>query len=487
MNFCMYINGELCSSSNKESVVIHSPFQNEELGECPVATYEDCERAIAAAQYSHKEGVWRNLSMEERTNKLTQLLQCMKTHMKQIAEIEAMDIGILTASAQSNIEEAFINFESYLTSAWKINLKEKVESNYRETGAKSWVIREPYGVCGIILPWNYPFDIVINKLVPALLMGNTVVIKPSLLAPCSLLYLGELLEEIQFPKGVINIVSGGDEVGKYLVEDKRVKLISFTGSTAAGKDIYIKSAKTFKKLILECGGNSPFIIWNDVNIKKVIESLLTSILPHSGQVCVASRRVLVHEEIYDKVVKYIKVRMNFVQYIKDRSEEIKLFPIEPMINEEQMLYIHGQVCENIKQGAKIECGGEYILEGNGECFYKPTLLTNISSNMSAFQEEIFGPVLALIKFSDETEVVNLVNSSDYGLTSSIWTEDMEVAQRIARELHCGSTYINTTLFETHNDFAPFGGYKLSGMGREHGIYGLYEYVQIKHLLVKQNE
>lgn len=483
----MLINGELCAKESVENFEVYSPFDRKLLAICPSATEQDCCNAVLAAERTYRNGVWRDKTVSERIDYLRCVLSALRDNIDYIVEIEARDIGILKSYAYDNVNEALINFENYLKLAENIEFEEVIKSNYNNENTSSILKYEPYGVCGLILPWNYPFDILVNKLVPLLLMGNCAVIKTSPLAPCSVLYFGEILKKTGFPPGVVNILSGGDEVGKVLVNSAKVRMISFTGSTEVGKSIYGSSANYFRKPVLECGGNSAHVVFHGVDIKKVAMSILISILSHAGQVCVAGRRVIVQDTAYDLLLKNLNARMKFIEYVQDINQEPKFFPVEPIISQEQLDKIDEQVKQAIAEGAKLVCGGSKAEEMVNGFYYKPTILTDVTENMTIFKEEVFGPVLTITKFNRECEAVDLVNESVYGLTAVIWTTDMEVGARVSEKIQAGSVYINTTPFESHNDNAPFGGYKMSGVGKEHGILGLKEFLQVKHILKKTSE
>lgn len=484
MRYKLYIDGELCEAAGEGTFKSCSPFSGEPLAVCSLAGAEDCRRAIGAAQKAFEEGNWSRKTVEGRAEYLRNLLYALQRNIDRIAEIEARDVGILRAHALQIAKEALKNFESYLELGKQVQTMEKIGSNYPGEGTISMVRREPFGVCGIILPWNLPFDILINKLMPALLTGNCAVVKPSPLAPCSTLYLGTLLKDIGFPAGVVNIITGDGETGGELAKNPSVGMLSFTGSTDTGKAIYREGAKYFKKLVLECGGNSAHLVFDGIDIKQIVLPIMVSIFSHAGQVCVAGRRLLVQEPLYDLMLRNLSARARFIEYVLHIDCQPKLFPVEPVINEEQLRKIDEQVGRAVSQGARLLCGGKRAEKVESGCFYEPTVLADVTSAMDIFHEEVFGPVLLVARFKDEGEAVELANKSGYGLAAMVWTADVEQAGRLGEEIRAGSVYLGTTPFEAHNDYAPFGGYKESGTGREHGIAGLMEFLQVKHLLRK---
>ncbi|TAK66292.1 MAG: aldehyde dehydrogenase family protein, partial [Bacteroidetes bacterium] len=345
------------------------------------------------------------------------------------------------------------------------------------------LVREPIGVVAAIIPWNFPLKMAVWKLGPALAAGNTVVLKPSELTPCTAMELARIIHDVGFPPGVVNIIPGfGEDAGEALAKHPMVDKVSFTGSTAVGKKIMSKAAESLKKCTLECGGKSPNIVLDDADLSVAIDGAVYAMFYHQGQCCEAGTRLLLQENIYDE----------FLERLIKKTKKIRLgdpndvaTDMGPLISKKQQERVLGYIKRGIEQGASVVAGGTApVSEGLSQGYFiEPTIFTNVQNSMTIAREEIFGPVLSVIKFKTEEEAIAMANDSMYGLGAGVWSRDREKAMAIAKRLRAGTVWIN----EWHllSEKAPFGGYKQSGIGREFGIEGLYEYMEIKHLHIDE--
>jgi aldehyde dehydrogenase (NAD+) len=476
-----YINGELTDNTENEFEV-YSPFDGHLIAKIPLCGIADARIAINGAEKSFREGYWKNLGIQGRINCLSKIFVLLEDNLEKIAEIEAENIGVLKKYSMDNIRDSLKIFKNYLDLAMSFEFDTFEKTDYEEN-VLSQVKREPFGVCSLIIPWNYPFNIAVNKLIPALISGNSVVMKPSPLAPLSCLYLGELFHKIDFPRGVVNIFCGNIEASEEITCNPSVSLISFTGSTETAKIIYRNSSvNNFKKLILECGGNSSHIVLDYKESDRIVLSIMVGFMIHAGQYCIAGRRLLIHSSCYDEFLKKLLVKIRFVKYMENMNEETTFFPIEPVISSGQIDKINLQVREALDEGAVLLAGGKKAkIKGQGY-FYEPTVISGVKKGMKINLQEIFGPVICIYRFDEIEEAIEISNESPYGLNSVIWSENEKAIEKILGGLEIQSTYINTTPFDSHNNNAPFGGIKSSGLGVENGKYGISEFLRYKHIM-----
>lgn len=459
-------------------IKIINPSTGELIKQIPAVSKADVELALCRARKAFDQGEWPKLSLTERKKILLKISQGILEKAAELANLETLNTGKpIKESTFMDIPSSAKTFE-YLANNFEKYLQE--ESPKLEAEAECRLLREPMGVVVLIVPWNYPLLIACWKLASALAAGNTVILKPSSFTPLTVLELGKIIQDAGLPEGVVNIlIASGEEVGKTLCSDPRVDMISFTGSNVVGKKIIEYTAGNVKKLMMELGGKSASIILADADLEVAVNSALCSIFLNQGQMCTAMSRILVDAKIYDK----------FVSSFVEKAKRIKLgagadfeTQIGPLISDSQRKKVIGFVEKAKKAGAKILCGGKIpddVKLKNG-FFFEPTVITDAKPEMAIFQEEVFGPVACMSKFSSEDEAVKLANDSNFGLAACIWSKDKSKAQGLAQKINSGTIWINT--YGMFYNEAPFGGFKQSGFGKELGKEGFLEYTRLKNIL-----
>lgn len=471
----MYVNGEWRESSNQEKRTIINPANGKGIAYAPEGTIEDAKYAIEVARTAFDSGIWSATSTAERASYLFKIADEIDKNMEELVYLETMDNGKMYREAEGDIGDAAACFRYYAG----LITKPDGQTYHVADPMQAMVVREPVGVCGLIVPWNYPLLMSVWKIAPALATGNTIVFKPSEVTPITATKLFEILEKVGLPKGVANMVMGaGPIVGNEIAASNKVDMISFTGGTKTGKHIMRTAADNMKKISLELGGKSPNIIFADADFETAIDYALFGIYAGSGQVCSAGSRILVEEKIYDK----------FVNSFVERAQQINVGPgdnpeseMGPLVSQEHMEKVLRYIEIGKDEGANVACGGRRIMEdGKGDGFFiEPTVFVNVKPDMRIVQEEIFGPVVVIQKFKDEQEAIELANGTDYGLAGGVFTVDGAKAMRVIRKLRAGITWINS-YHPTYNE-APWGGYKQSGIGRSLGTFGLEEFQEIKQI------
>ncbi|MBT2575852.1 aldehyde dehydrogenase family protein [Bacillus sp. ISL-8] len=471
----MYVNGEWRESSNQEKRTIINPANGKGIAYAPEGTIEDAKYAIEVARTAFDSGIWSAISTAERASYLFKIADEIDKNMEELVYLETMDNGKTYREAEGDIGDAAACFRYYAG----LITKPDGQTYHVADPMQAMVVREPVGVCGLIVPWNYPLLMSVWKIAPALAAGNTIVFKPSEVTPITATKLFEILEKVGLPKGVVNMVMGaGPIVGNEIAASNKVDMISFTGGTKTGKHIMRTAADNMKKISLELGGKSPNIIFADADFETAIDYALFGIYAGSGQVCSAGSRILVEEKIYDK----------FVNSFVERAQQINVGPgdnpeseMGPLVSQEHMEKVLRYIEIGKDEGANVACGGRRIMEdGKGDGFFiEPTVFVNVKPDMRIVQEEIFGPVVVIQKFKDEQEAIELANGTDYGLAGGVFTVDGAKAMRVIRKLRAGITWINS-YHPTYNE-APWGGYKQSGIGRSLGTFGLEEFQEIKQI------
>ncbi|MEH7197514.1 aldehyde dehydrogenase family protein [Priestia megaterium] len=469
----MYINGEWKKAEKQRPTV--NPATGEVIGYAAEGSAEDMKAAIKVAREAFDSGIWSETSASERAAILFKIADKLEEAKEELAALETMDNGKPYREAEADVEDAAACFRYYA------GLITKPDGQTYSVPApmQAMVIKEPIGVCGLIVPWNYPLLMSVWKIAPALAAGNTIVFKPSEVTPVTPTKLFEILESVGLPKGVANLVMGaGDTVGNTLIQDKRVDKISFTGGTVTGKHIMRQAAENVTKVSLELGGKSPNIIFADADFETAVDYALFGIFAGSGQICAAGSRILVEESIAERFIERFAERAQKIKVGNGMEQEIEM---GPLVSEEHMEKVLKYVEIGKQEGAHLVCGGNRITSSGLEkgFFVEPTVFSNVTSNMKIVQDEIFGPVVVIQTFKDEKEAIKLANDTEYGLAGSVFTTDGAKALRVIKKLRAGITWVNTYHF-TFNE-APWGGYKQSGIGRGLGTFGLEEFQEVKQI------
>ena len=474
----LFIDGQWVDAESGKTFLTPNPSTGETLAEVAEADKADIDKAVAAARRA-LEGKWSKISARDRGRLLYKLSQLIEQHAKELAELETQDNGKpIRESLYVDLPQVAENFEYFAGWATKI----EGETIPVPGNMFNYTLREPVGVCGQIIPWNFPLLMAAWKLAPALAAGNTVVLKPAEQTPVTAMELGKLIQEAGFPEGVVNIVPGyGETAGAALAAHKGIDKIAFTGSTEVGKLIAKAAADNLTKVSLELGGKAPNIVFADADIEQAVNGAMMGIFFNQGQVCCAGSRLFLAEGVKDQ----------FLASLKEKAEKIKVGdPLDkttlmgPQVSCEQLDRIKSYVGYAREEGATVLSGGESPqLEGsfrNGY-FFQPTIFSEVNNQMRVAQEEIFGPVVSVISFKDEDELLRQANETIYGLSAGIWTRDIVRAHRFAKEIKAGVIWINT--FNMFNAASPFGGYKQSGYGREMGKHALEMYTHVKSVWV----
>ncbi|WP_257352336.1 aldehyde dehydrogenase family protein [Pseudalkalibacillus decolorationis] len=475
MKLKMYINGEWRNSSNADINEVINPATKEVIATAPRATKEETEETIQVAKDAFESGVWSGLSAQERAQFLFKIADKIDEKQDELVELEVKDNGKTKAEAGFDVSDAATCFRYYAG----LITKPDGETYHVPEPVQAMVVREPVGVAGLIVPWNFPLLMSVWKIAPALAAGNTIVFKPAEITPVTAMKLFEILEEVGIPKGVANMVMGkGSVVGQTIAESKDVDIVSFTGSTEVGRRIMQASSGNLKKISLELGGKSPNIIFADADFETAVDYALFGIFFGAGQVCSAGSRILVEESIHEK----------FVERFVERAKQIKVGPgmqegveVGAIVSQDQLESILEYIEIGKKEGATLALGGNRLTENGLEngYFIEPTIFTNVTPKMRIVQEEIFGPVAVIQKFKDEAEAVKLANDTDFGLAGAVFSQDGAKALRVIKKVRSGITWVNA-YHPTYVE-APWGGYKQSGIGRSLGTYGLDDFQEIKQI------
>jgi aldehyde dehydrogenase (NAD+)/betaine-aldehyde dehydrogenase len=468
----LFINGEPVEAASGEQRDLLEPATGDVLGRAAMAGEADIDRAVEAARAA-LDGPWGRTAPTERSRLLHALGDAVVANRKELAELESRNVGKALSSVKAEVAGAAENFRFFASVLGTIGGR----SSPIGGSLLSYTLKEPVGVCGQIVPWNYPLLMSVWKLSPALAAGCAVVLKPDPQTPLSVLRIAELASEVGFPPGAINIVPGeGPTAGAYLVKHPGVDKVAFTGSTRTGSEIMRLAADGIKRVTLELGGKSPNLVFADANLDDAVPSSVWSIYYAAGQSCEARSRVLVEQSLYDEFVA------RFAEYAKQLRVGDPLDPetqIGSLISTSHRERVHGFVERGVAEGAEIVTGGE-LPDGKG-AFYTPTVLANVRNEMEVAQEEIFGPVVTVIPFEDEKDAIRIANDVRYGLFATVWTGDPARGHRVAARIKSGMVGINMPF--TAFPGIPFGGYKQSGFGRELSIDTLDLYLETKGVLV----
>ena len=462
----LYIDGSWVEPTGKGSIEVINPANEEIIGSVPVGSAADVEVAVAAAKAAFSE--WSNTSVEDRVVFLNLLSQAIKEHTEELTELITSEVG----TPINYCRGAMVGTPRVVTRSYA-----KILENYEweEEVRNSLIVKEPIGVVAMITPWNYPLHQIIGKVAPAIAAGCTMVVKPSKEAPLNSFVLADIIHEIGLPAGVFNLVSGhGREIGEVLSNHPDVDMVSFTGSTGAGVRVSELAAPSVKRVTLELGGKSANIILDDADIAKAASASIHACFGNSGQECSALTRLLVPESKKQEIVEVITAKMEKYSVGNPMDESKRC---GPMVSERQQESVSSFIAAGIEEGATLLVGGLGMPDGLDKGYFvRPTVFSDVTPEMTIFREEIFGPVLSITTYSTEEEAVDLANDSEYGLSGGVWSGDEERALRVARQMRTGQVSINGGPF---NISAPFGGYKLSGNGRELGVHGLEEFLEVK--------
>lgn len=477
-----YIDGEWIAPAGGQEIESENPYTRQTWATIARSGPVDVDRAVQAAHAAFKVGPWSKLSASARGKLLWRMGDLLEANVERLALLETSDNG-RTLSDMRGIVLYLADYFRYFA-----GLADKVEGAVpplEKADYFNYTRHEPYGVVAAITPWNSPLLLVVWKLAPGLAAGNTFVLKPHEVASVGTLELAALFTEAGFPKGVVNVVTGtGGEVGEPLVTHPKVRKIAFTGGDLAGRAIYQTAAADFKPVTLELGGKSPNIVFADANLENAAKGSVLGMFNTSGQACIACSRVLVQDSIYDE----------FVAKLIDHTSAARLgdptdpaTEMGPMGCASHFAKVMGYLDLAREEGARVLLGGEASHRPGLEngYFIEPTILGDVDNAMRIAREEIFGPVMSVIRFKDEEDAIRIANDSDFGLGAGVWTENMRTAIRVANQLEAGSVYVNS--YRVVSYMSPFGGYKHSGLGRENGVDAIKEYLQVKSVWFSLNE
>lgn len=471
-NYQMYIDGQWVDAEGGDSFTSVNPATGEEWARIPAATAADVDRAVNAAHRAFTSGPWSTMLPTERGALLRNLAELMKKHSEMLGRTETVDTGKLFA--ETRWQAAYLsNYYHYYA-----GLADKVHGAtlpIDKPNMWAMTVREPLGVVAAVVPWNSQLFLVAVKIAPALAAGNTVVLKASEHASAAMLEFGKVFEEAGFPPGVINIVTGtGDPCGAALTSHPLVDRISFTGGLNAAQQIIRNSAENFAEVSLELGGKSPMVIFDDVDIENAVNGILLSIFSATGQSCVAGSRLLIQDSMYDQLIEKVAARAAQIRIGDPLDDNSQMGPLATL---GQLERIEETVANAIKNGATLVHGGKVPDHTDKGWYYEPTIVSCPSQDLRIVREEMFGPVVSALKFSDEEEAVALANDSRFGLAAGVFTRDIGRALRVTKAIRAGIVWVNT--YRVVSPMAPFGGFKDSGHGRESGLDAIYDYTRAK--------
>ena len=475
-----FINGESVAPSENDYLESTNPATLDVLYEFARGSEKDVERAVDAADDAFRNPAWAGLTQTQRGHLLRKLGDVIGENADELARLESLDNGKLLREMKGQLK----GVPEYLY--YYGGLADKIQGSQIPANSLdiiNFTQREPLGVVGAITPWNSPLTLTISKLAPALAAGNTLVIKPSEYTSRTIVRLAELAYEAGFPAGVVNVVTGlGGEAGAALVSNHKLAKISFTGSTATGSSIAAQTASRFIGSTLELGGKSPNIVFEDANVANAAVGVIAGIFAAAGQTCIAGSRVFAHRSVYDELVERVTERASTIIIGDPLEDETEL---GPLAFKSQLEKVESYVGIGVDEGATLRYGGKRPDVGLPGYFFEPTVLTETNNDMRVCQEEIFGPVAAIMPFETEEEVLRLANDTEYGLAAGVWTSNLQRAMRMSQKLDAGTIWLNT--YRAMSPMSPRQGFKNSGVGIEHGLESINEYTRLKSVWINTNE
>lgn len=477
----MYIDGKFTSAKSEGTRDIIDPGNGQLIAKVPESTKEDVVLAIKAARKAFDEGEWKNTSALDRSKLLFMVADLIRANAKMLAELETRNCGKPVAEAEYDVADAANCFEFYAGLATKIH----GETMSVPANSFSYVVREPLGVCGQIIPWNFPLLMAAWKLAPALAAGNTVILKPSELTPMTALELFKLIDQCGFPAGVVNLITGpGVGAGEELAMNSMVDKVAFTGGTVTGRKIMQAATGNLKRISLELGGKNPNIVFADCDLEMAIDGALFGAFANQGEVCSSGSRLIVERSIHKKIIEGMLKKIPNIKLGHGLDDGVKMGPLVSSAHREK---VEHYIKIGIDEGAKLMCGGKRPTGGTFEKgnFFEPTIFDEVKPTMRIAREEIFGPVLVVIPFDTEEEAIQIANDTDYGLAAAVWTRNLTRAHRVTSQIRAGILWVNH-YHPTYNEM-PWGGYKQSGSGRELGLYGIESYLEIKQVNINLDE
>ena len=470
----LYIDGEWTAAEDGTTFETEDPATEEPYTELAEAAEADVDRAVAAAEDAmSRDGEWRSLDPRERGAHLHAMADAIEERQDEIVAVESHDNGKTPFEASLDVEMVIETFRYY--AGWT----DKIQGDQVPVPGNrlNYTVREPVGVTAHVIPWNYPFQLAGRSLAPALACGNSAVLKPSSTTPLSALYYAVAAEEAGIPDGVVNVVPGrGSVAGNRLVEHPDVAHVAFTGSTAIGKGVMERAAENVTGVTLELGGKGPNVVFPDADLDAAAAGCHYGIFMNAGQMCWAGSRLLVHESVHDEVVDRVVERAESIPLGSGIDDDGRM---GPTVSESQQAEVLEYIETGREEGATVACGGDAPDDRDAGHFVEPTVLTDVTNDMTVAREEIFGPVLSVIEFADREEAIEIANDSPYGLMAGIWTNDLETAHTVADALEYGMVSVNE--YPVTQPQTPFGGFKESGLGREQGTEALREYTQTKNV------